>query len=113
MQRRTYLAGAVVAAVTLSGCGGLIRPDPQIVDTEFEQSIEDAFDGTAQITVELVNDGRSGDIELTIAFEDETGAELTSESHEIQLDSDEEREETFTVELPAEMDTYRVDADPA
>lgn len=113
MQRRTYLAGAVVGVVPFSGCAGLIGPDPEITDSDADQSLAGALTGYGEIEIALVNEGQSGDVEIEIVFEDGDGTVVGRESHVITMGEGERRRETLTVEYPDSTEQYRVEADAA
>lgn len=110
MQRRTYLAGIAASTIAFSGCSGLIGPDPVVTDATAEQSFAGALTGSGEIEVTLVNEGRSGDVEIEIVFEDGAGTVVGRETHVITMDEDERRRETITVDIPEGTESYRVEA---
>lgn len=113
MERRNYLAGVVVATVPFAGCGGILGPDPEVVNADAGQSFTGALTGSVDIQVEVVNNGQSGDVELEVVFEDGGGAVVGRETHVITMDEDERRRESISVNMPDGAERYRVEAEAA
>ncbi|KDE57930.1 hypothetical protein EL22_08315 [Halostagnicola sp. A56] len=115
MYRRSYLRGVAVTGgiVSLAGCTELLGPDPSIENVDGDQSISGAFSGTMDIEVLVENGGRSGDIQITITFEDDEGTVVGRETREITMDSNESRRVTVSVDVPEDADVYTVEADAA
>jgi len=113
MQRRNYLTGVAVATVPFAGCAGILGPDPEIVSADADQSLSGALTGSVEIQVEVVNNGRSGDVELEVVLEDGSGAVVGRETHVITMDEDERRRESISVNMPDGAERYRVEAEAA
>lgn len=115
MHRRVYLRGMFAAGgiASLAGCTQLLGPDPTIESVDGDQSLSDSFSGSMEVEFVVKNDGRSGEVEITISFEDDDGTVVGRETHEMTMESDERRREAVTVDIPADASVYTVEADAA
>ena len=104
---------AVGGIASLAGCTQLLGPDPTIESVESDRSLSDSFTGSIDVEFVVENDGRSGDVEITISFEDDDGTVVGRETHELTMDSDERRRETVSVDVPEDAAVYTVEADAA
>ncbi|AHG00715.1 hypothetical protein HALLA_05680 [Halostagnicola larsenii XH-48] len=78
-----------------------------------DQSLSDSFTGSMEAEFVVENNGRSGEVEITISFEDDEGTVVGRETHEMTMNSDEQRRETVSVDIPADASVYAVEADAA
>lgn len=115
MYRRSYLRGVAVTGgiIGLAGCTELLGPDPSIENVDGDQSISGAVSGSMDIEVAVQNGGRSGDVQITITFEDDEGTVVGRETREITMDSNERRRVTVSADVPGDADVYTVEADAA
>jgi ABC-type glycerol-3-phosphate transport system substrate-binding protein len=63
-QALTVIAGAITAG--LAGCGALTGPDPQVIDSEADADLLDAFASQAEVEVTVVNEGSVGDVAVYV-----------------------------------------------
>lgn len=115
MHRRVYLGRMFLVGgiASLAGCAQLFGPDPTIESVDGDQSLSDSFTGSMEVEFIVENNGRSGEVDITISFEDDDGTVVGRETHEITMDSDERRRDTVSVDVPADASVYTVEADAA
>ncbi|WP_251342248.1 hypothetical protein [Haloplanus halophilus] len=98
--RRTVVGGLGVALLTgIAGCGALSSPDPTVVETEIDGGI-DALFGETDVFVVVQNDGAAGDVEVTLELLDGEGTVLLDETQTTNMEADERKRVTFSVDVP-------------
>jgi hypothetical protein len=114
MPSRRTVVGSLGLAFTagFAGCSALASPDPSVVDTEVEGGISALF-GETEIYVTVQNDGAAGDVEVTLELLDGEGTVLVDESQVTQMDADERKRVTFSVDVPEEAEEVRASASAA
>jgi hypothetical protein len=111
--RRAVVGGLGLAFVTgLAGCGGLSGPDPTVVETEVDEGL-DALLGDTDVFVTVRNDGAAGTVEVTLELLDEDETVLLDETQTTDMDADEQRRVTFSVDVPEGTADLRATARPA
>ncbi|MFC7072824.1 hypothetical protein ACFQJ7_13895 [Halovenus rubra] len=117
--RRQALAGLASASiVSLAGCSDALSevsggPDPRVTDTESGQSIGDALTGSAEIRVLVVNDGDSGDVEVTVKTSDSNGNTLDKFTQTVTIQEGESRRVDFNVSPSDGAQRYEATAEAA
>lgn len=111
--RRAVVGGFGLALATgLAGCSALSGPDPTVVETEVDEGI-DALIGDTDIFVVVQNDGAAGDVEVTLELLDGEGTVLLDETQTTDMEADERKRVTFSVDVPEGTEDVRASASPA
>jgi len=98
--RRAVVGGVGLAFVTgTAGCSALSGPDPTVVETEVDEGI-DALIGDTDIFVVVQNDGAAGEVEVTLELLDGEGTVLLDETQTTDMEADERKRVTFSVDVP-------------
>lgn len=96
--RRKTLAGtATASAVVLAGCSALTGPDPSVTDTHETEGLAGVVSGRGQLYVFVVNDGPTGDVEVTVRFTDAVGNTIDKRSRVVEIERGERRRVDFAV----------------
>ena len=113
MNRREFLSGLSVGVIgAISGCSGLTGPDPSVEEIETEAGLS-ALVGIITFHITVVNEGRAGDVVVTLELLDNTDTVLEKYREEIYMGKDERRRVTMEVQVPDETEDYRATAEPA
>jgi len=114
MSSRRAVVGSLGLALTtgLAGCSALSSPDPTVVDTEVDGGI-DALFGDTDVYVTVRNDGAAGDVEVTLELLDGEGTVLVDETQTTQMDADERKRVTFSIDVPEETEEVSATASAA
>lgn len=116
--RRRTLA-STIAIVSLAGCQDLISdvagggPDPRVTDTQSGQDLGDALSGRFDIRVLVVNDGETGDVEVTVTTYDSAGNVLDRFNKVVEIREGESRRVDFAVSPSDGAERYGAEADAA
>lgn len=110
-------AVGVLATLPLAGCSALESftggPDPRVTDTRSGQSFGDALTGSVDIQVLVVNDGDTGDVEVTVKTMDASGNTLDRFNRVVTIESDESRRVDFNVSPSGGAERYQAEAEAA
>jgi len=111
--RRAVVGGiGLTLATGLAGCSALSGPEPTVVETEVDEGI-DALFGDTDIFVTVQNDGAAGTVEVTLELLDGEGTVLLDETQTTDMDADERKRITFSVDVPEGTEDVRASASPA
>jgi hypothetical protein len=111
--RRAVVGGLGAALLTATaGCSALSSPDPSVVDTEIDGGI-DALFGDTDVFVIVQNDGAAGDVEVVLELLDGEGTVLLDETQTTDMESDERKRVTFSVDVPEGTEEIEATASPA
>jgi hypothetical protein len=98
--RRAVVGGICLSLATgLAGCSALSSPDPTVVETEVDEGI-DALIGETDIFVVVQNDGAAGEVTVTLELLDGEGTVLLDETQTTDMEADERKRVTFSVDVP-------------
>jgi len=117
--RRQALAGVASASIiSLAGCSDVLSeisggPEPRVSDTESGQSIGDALTGSVQIRVLVVNEGDTGDVEVTVTTYDDNGNVLDDYSQVVEIEEGQSRRVDFNVSPSRGAERYQAEAEAA
>jgi hypothetical protein len=111
--RRAVAGGVGLTLLTgLAGCSALSGPEPTVVDTEVDEGI-DALLGDTDIFVTVRNDGAAGTVSVTLELLDGEGTVLLDETQTTDMDADEQKRVTFSVDVPEGTEDLRASASAA
>ena len=111
--RRAVVGGLSLAFVTgTAGCSALSGPDPTVVDTEVDEGI-DALLGDTDIFVTVRNDGAAGTVSVTLELLDGEGTIVFDETQTTDMEADEQKRVTFSVDVPEGTEEVRASASAA
>jgi len=111
--RRAVVSGIGLAlSAGLAGCSALAGPDPTVVETEVDQGI-DALLGDTDIFVTVRNDGAAGEVAVTLEILDGDGTVLLDETQTTEMEADERKRVTFSVDVPEGAEDVRASASAA
>ena len=111
--RRAVVGGAGPALlVGLAGCSALSGPEPTVVDTEVDEGI-DALLGDTDIFVTVRNGGAAGTVSVALELLDGEGTVLLDETRTTDMDADEQKRVTFSVDVPEGTEDVRASASAA
>jgi hypothetical protein len=99
-------------ATSLAGCSAFASPDPTVVETEVNQGI-DSLIGETDIFVVVRNDGAAGEVAVTLELLDGEGTILYDETKTTEMEADERRRVTFSVDVPEGTEDVRASASAA
>lgn len=106
-----------IAAVSLSGCSAIEEltggPDPRVTDTRSDRSIGDVLSGSVQIQVLVVNDGDTGDVEVTVTTYDGNGNVLDDYRQVVEIEEGQSRRVDFNVSPSRGAKRYQAEAEAA
>jgi hypothetical protein len=98
--RRAVVGGfGLTLATGLAGCSALSSPEPTVVETEIDGGIDSLF-GETDIFVVVRNDGAAGEVSVTLELLDGEGTVLLDETQTTDMDADERKRVTFSVDVP-------------
>jgi len=111
--RRAVVGGIGVAlSAGLAGCGALSGPDPTVVETEVDEGI-DALIGDTDIFVTVENEGAAGEVSVTLELLDGEGTVLLDETQTTDMEADERKRVTFSVDVPEGTEDVQASASAA
>lgn len=115
MHRRELLRGAsgMIALSAIAGCAGLIGPDPRVAEAEAQGGFVDQLGGEADIEMTVINEGRAGDVVVSVEVYDAEDTLLERYREEINMEADERRRVTIRVEVPEDADHFHAGAEAA
>jgi hypothetical protein len=114
MHTRRAVVGGLGAALLAgtAGCSALSSPEPSVVDTEIDGGI-DALFGDTDVFVVVRNDGAAGDVEVVLELLDGEGTVLLDETQTTDVEADERKRVTFSVDVPEGTEEVEATASPA
>jgi hypothetical protein len=114
MPSRRAVVGGVGLTLTagLAGCSALSSPDPTVVETEVDQGL-DALIGDTDIFVVVRNDGAAGEVAVTLELLDSEETVLLDETQTTEMEADERKRVTFSVDVPEGAEDVRASASVA
>ena len=71
MRKRILMPGLVLVLVLAAGCTGLVGPDPKIVEDSATKDISLSKGLVYNVNAAIQNDGRDGDVTVTVKLIDE------------------------------------------
>jgi len=111
--RRAVVGGIGVAlSAGLAGCGALSSPNPTVVETEVDGGI-DALFGETDVFVTVENEGAAGEVAVTLELLDSEGTVLFDETQTTDMEADERKRVTFSVDVPEETEDVEASASAA
>jgi len=111
--RRAVVGGiGLTLATGLAGCSALSSPKPTVVETEVDEGI-DSLIGETDIFVVVRNDGAAGEVSVTLELLDGEGTVLLDETQTTDVDADERKRVTFSVDVPEGTEEVNATASPA
>jgi hypothetical protein len=111
--RRAVVGGVGLTLLTgLAGCSALSGPEPTVVDTEVDEGI-DALLGDTDIFVTVRNDGAAGTVSVTLELLDGEGTVLLDETETTDMEADEQKRVTFSVDVPEGTEDVQASASAA
>jgi hypothetical protein len=111
--RRAVVGGLGLAlATSLAGCSAFSSPDPTVVETEIDGGI-DALIGDTDVFVTVRNDGAAGDVNVTLELLDGERTVLFDETKTTEMEADERKRVTFSVDVPEGTEDARATASAA
>jgi len=111
--RRAVVGGLGAALLTgTAGCSALSSPNPSVVETQVDGGIDSLF-GDTDVFVVVQNDGAAGDVRVTLELLDGEGTVLFDESQTTEMEADERKRVTFSVDVPEETEEVEATATAA
>lgn len=115
--RRTAIA-TLLAVVPFAGCADLLSnatggPDPRVVEATAEQDITGAISGEVEIDVVVDNEGDTGDVEVTVTTQDDSGTTIDRFEKVVEIAADERRRVDFSVSPSEGTEQFEASAAPA
>ena len=108
---------ATLAIVPLTGCSTLepftSGPEPRVTDTRSDQSLGDVLTGSVEIQVFVVNEGDTGDVEVTVTTYDGNGNVLDDYSQVVEIEEGQSRRVDFDVSPSRGAERYQAEAEAA
>ena len=108
---------AALAIVPLAGCSALESftggPEPRVTDTRSDQSLGDVLTGSVEIQVFVVNEGDTGDVEVTVTTYDGNGNVLDDYSQVVEIEEGQSRRVDFNVSPSRGAERYQAEAEAA
>jgi len=109
MKTEKWLAALIFVTVLASGCiRGLQDPDPVIPDPSQRQGTLDVIGGNTTVTVDVRNNGYTGNILLTLEVLDENGSVLERFDRLRRMEGNTTRQVTIEAQVPEGAETYRL-----
>lgn len=111
--RRAVVGGVGLTLATgLAGCSALSSPNPSVVETDVDGGI-DSLIGETDVFVVVRNDGAAGEVSVTLELLDSEGTVLFDETRTTDMDADERKRVTFSVDVPEGTEEVNATANPA
>lgn len=126
MNRRKFVTTGITAiSVLIAGCSDgdtdqdendqeMDRdPDPEVINTESEGDFGTIVTGDVDVTVEVENRGRDGEIEVILDIRDADGTRIDAKTQIIHIESGETATVDFGVSIDEGAEYFEAMATPA
>jgi hypothetical protein len=113
MNRREFFLGigGVALSAGIAGCGGVVGPDPRVINAELDAGILDSFVGQAEVDVTVLNEGPAGEVVVYIEIFDRQDTLLNRFGEEIYMQEGERRRVTIRIDVADDADYYETHSD--